>query len=257
MKLKLPNKYTTAAISLMVTSAVLISFATLSDLGDITNATFIIFGVVCAMSGIFALAFSMGEPVDPYLVGMLTGPGSINLYNLANFLGYHGHAYFLPPRVTGDTKVLQFNPVSTYDGKQGAEGGSFREKGPKGLVISPSCELVIEALKKRNAMIIPDTKEDVSQLLRETIEDTLKSAPLVSSSWSGSTVTITFHNYPYIDGCKIIARKYPECCAMSPCPVCSLCGALLTEGLDTIVTLDQCSVSSSSKDVTAVFSVLS
>ena len=151
---------------------------------------------------------------------------------------------------------MQFNPTSTYDGKEGSEKGSFRERGPAGLVTTPSCDLLTEDLMKRYALVIPDTKEKISTLIQETIEDALKFAPRVSSSWSDRMVTITFHNYQFIDGCKAIARKSPQCCAMSPCPVCSLCGALMAEGLDKIVSLDRCSVSASSRDVIAVFSVL-
>jgi hypothetical protein len=115
---------------------------------------------------------------------------------------------------------------------------------------------LIEDLKKNHALVIPDNKEELSSLIRETIEDFFKFAPGVSVQWEGSKVTITFHEYPYIDGCKVIAQKSPQCCAMSPCPVCSLCGVLIAEGLDKGVKLERCSESSSSNNVTAVFSLL-
>jgi hypothetical protein len=152
---------------------------------------------------------------------------------------------------------MQFNPILTYDGKEGSEKGSFREKGPAGLVTTPACDLLIEDLRKRYALKIPDTRENISTLIHETIEGALKFAPRVSCTWSENTVTITFHDYQYIEGCKIMAQKSPQCCTMSPCPTCSLCGALITEGLDKIVSLDRCSVSASSRDVTAVFSIVS
>jgi hypothetical protein len=115
---------------------------------------------------------------------------------------------------------------------------------------------LIEDLRKNHALAIPNTKEELTYLIRETIEDFFRFAPGVSVHWGGKEVIITFHKYPYINGCKVIAQKSPQCCAMSPCPVCSLFGALIAEGLGTIVSLDRCSVSSSSKDVTAVFSLL-
>lgn len=256
MKSIILNKYTIAGILLLAAAAVFIDIALISKPGEITTAAFVLSALVFGMTGIFTLTFSAGEPVDPHLVGILPAQGCITLYRLTNHLGMHGNAYFLPPRVTGEKKVMQFNPVSTYDGKEGSEKGSFREKGPAGLVTTPSCELLIEDLKKRYTLLIPDNRENVSLLIRETIEDVLKFAQRVSSSWSGKTVTITFHNYSYIDGCKVIAQKSPQCCGMSPCPVCSLCGALIAEGLDTVVRLDRCSVSLSAKDVTAVFSIV-
>ena len=93
-------------------------------------------------------------------------------------------------------------------------------------------------------------------LLGETIEDFFKFAPQVSVRWGENRVTITFHNYPYSDVCKILEKKSRDCCVMSPCPACSLCGALIAEGLDKVVSLDRCSVSPTSQDVSAVFSLL-
>jgi hypothetical protein len=257
MKPIILNKYSTAAILLFAVAAVFIDIALISNPGDITTAAFVISGMVCAMTGIFTLTFSAGEPVDPHLLGILPAQGSINLCRIIHHLGMDGHAYFLPPRVTGETKVMQFNPTSTYDGKQGSEKGSFREKGPAGIVSTPSCDLLIQDIRKRNNLVIPDNEENLTQLLRETIEDFYKFAPKLSARWNGNTLTITFHDYPSIDGCKVIAQGFPDCCSMSPCPMCSLCGALIAEGKDTIVTLNECSMTSSSRDVTASFTLLS
>ena len=250
------NKYSVAAILLFAAGAAYIAIALIINPGEITTSAFVIAGLVCVMTGVFTLTFSAGEPVDPRLVGLLPAQGSLNISLLTKHLGYQGNAYFLPPRVTGEATVFQFNPTSTYDGKQGSANGSFKETGPPGLVTPPSCDLLIEDLRKNHALVIPDKKEELTNLIRETIEDVFKFAPRVSVQWEGSKVTITFHEYPYIDGCKVIAQKSPQCCSMSPCPACSLCGALIAEGLDTVVSLDRCSVSSSSKDVTAVFSLL-
>jgi hypothetical protein len=256
MKPIILNKYTIAGILLLSAAVVFIDITLISNPGDITTAAFVMSALVFGMTGIFTLTFSVGEPVVPRLVGILPAQGSINLCRITHHLGIHGNAYFLPPRVTGEAKVMQFNPTSTYDGMEGSEKGSFREKGPAGLVTTPSCDLLIEDLKKRNTMVIPNNKENLSLLLSEIIEDVLKLAPRLSSSWSDNTVTITFHNYPYIGGCKVIAQKSSRCCAMSPCPACSLCGAIIAEGLDKVVILDRCTISSSSLDVTAVFSIL-
>ena len=250
------NKYSAAAILLFAAAAAFIAIALIANPGEITTAAFVIAGLVCVMTGVFTLAFSAGEPVDPRLVGLLPAQGSLNINTLTQHLGYQGNAYFLPPRVTGKATVLQFNPTSTYDRKEGSAQGSFQKTGPPGLVTPPSCDLLIEDLRKKHALVIPDKKEELSYLIREIIEDVFKIAPRVSVRWEGSRVTITFHEYSYIDGCKVIAQKSPQCCAMSPCPACSLCGALIAEGLDKVIALDQCSVSSSPKDVTAVFSLL-
>jgi len=250
------NKYSTAAILLFGVAAVFIDIALISNPKDITTAAFVISGMVCAMTGIFTLTFSAGEPLDSRLFGILPAQGSINLCRLTHYLGKHGHAYFIPPRITGESKVMQFNPISSYDGKQGAETGSFRQKGPAGLVITPSCDLLVQELRKRNALVIPDNKENLSQLLRESIEDVFKFGPRVTARWLGNSVTITFHDYPSIEGCKVIAQVSTDCCPMNPCPMCSFCGAMIAEGLDKIVTLDRCTINYATRDVTAVFSIL-
>ena len=212
--------------------------------------------MICALTGIFTFAFSGSEVPLPWLFGILRAQETLNLCSIKHHLGIQGKAYFLPPSVTGEAKVMQFNPNSTYDGKHGSEKGSFREKGPAGLVISPSCDLLIQDLRKRNALVIPDNKEGITCLLRETIEDVFMFAQRVSVSWHGERVTITLHTYPAIDGCNIIMQKSAKCCTMNPCPVCSLCGTLIAEGINKIVAFEGCSVSSSSKDISAVFSIL-
>jgi hypothetical protein len=249
------NKYSFAAILLFAAGAAYIAIALIINPGEITTSAFVIGGLVCVMIGVFTLTFSAGDPVDPWLVGILPAQGSINLCRMMHHLGIQGNAYFLPRSVTGEGKVMQFNPTPTYDGRIVFNKGLFRERGPAGIVTTPSCDLLIEDFRKRNALVIPDKEEELTCLIREIIEDFFKFAPGVSVQWEGSKVTITFHDYPYIDGCKVIAQKSPQCCAMSPCPVCSLCGALIAEGLDKVVKLDRCSVSSSSKDITAVFSI--
>ena len=113
------NKYSTAAILLFGVAAVFIDIALISNPQDITTAAFVISGMVCAMTGIFTLTFSAGEPLDSRLFGILPAQGSINLCRLTHYLGKHGHAYFLPPGVTGESKVMQFNPTIELRWKAG------------------------------------------------------------------------------------------------------------------------------------------
>ena len=256
MKLRMPDKYTIAAILLIATSAVLIWIAIATNPGNDIAAALVISSLVCAITGIFALTFSGGEPIDPGLLGILPAQGSITFCRLANHLGIKGNAYFLPRRVTGELRVMQFNPTTTYKGSEGSPKGSFRETGPSGLVTTPSCDLLIQQLRKNNDLVIPYDKEDLTRLIRETIEDVFKFTPRVSARWEGSTVTITFHGYPSINSCEVLAQASSLCCTMNPCPMCSLCGVLIAEGIDKVVTLDKCTVSLSSPDVTAFFSIL-
>jgi hypothetical protein len=257
MKVRMPDKYSIAAILLVAVAGVLIALALVTNTGESTTVALVIAGMICAITGIFTLTFTGDEPVNPRLLGILPAQGSINLSRIMHHFGIRGKAHFLPPRVTGETRVMQFNPTSTEKADIGSAPGSFRETGPPGLVTTPSSDLLIQDLKKKNALVIPDNDENITQLLRETIEDVLKLAPRVSARWSGSTVTLTFHDYPSLYGCNVIARSSPDYCAMNPCPVCSLCGVLIAEGREKVITLEKCSPGPSSKDVTAVFSIVS
>ena len=111
MKLLHLNKYSTAAILLFGVAAVFIDIALITNTGDITTAAFVISGMVCAMTGIFTLTFSAGEPVDPRLLGILPAQGSINLCCTIRIISvYPGNAYFLPPRVTGEVQGHAVQP---------------------------------------------------------------------------------------------------------------------------------------------------
>jgi hypothetical protein len=257
MKFTRLNKYTTAAIMFIAAAVILVIIAVRTNLGEFVTATFVLSGMICVMTAIFILTFSQGEPIDPRFVGFLPVQGCINLCRIGYDLGITGNAYFLPPRVTGEAKVMQFNPTLPYKGDGVSAKESFPKTGPAGVVTVPSCDPLIQDLRKRNALVIPDNKEQLIQVLRETTGEIFEFAPRVSIRWNGSTVTITFHHYRFIAGCEFIAQESPGCCARNPCPACSLCGALIAEGTDKVVTLDQCSVSSSSQDVNAVFSLIS
>jgi len=258
----MPDKYNTAALSLLAVSGLLIAIPLLFNLGDFTIAAFVMAGMVLAMVGIFTWTFSGTEPVDPQLVGILPAQGCVNFYALSHYLGIEGNAFFLPPQFTGEPRVMQFNPTTTLNGFEELSGrketapGSSGKTGRSGLVTQPSCDLLIRDLRKRNALVIPENEEEISLLLCEAVQDVLKFAQRISVKWEDDKVIITFHRYPFIYGCKKIAQEFPACCAMSPCPACSLCGALISEGSERILMLDQCSVSSLSEDVTAVFSLV-
>ena len=256
MKLHLPGRYFMAGLLLLVTAAVLIGIALLTNRGDMTSAAVVISGMVCAVTGIFILTFSGGEPIDPRLVGILPAQDLITICRIAADLGINGNACFLPPRVCGESRVMLFNPVFTYDGRNVQPGDSFPLSGPAGLVTVPPCDPLVRELTSENALVKTDSREEITRLLREAISGTFEFAPDLSVRWQDDTVTVSIHGYRFTDGCRVIARESPQCCHLHPCAVCSLCGVLIAGSLDRVVSLDQCSLDASSPDVTAVFSLL-
>lgn len=256
MKVKLFNKYSFAAILMMAAAAGLIAIALISNLSEFVTASFVISGMVCAMTGIFLITFSAGEPVDPRFVGVLPVQGCINFFRIAVQLGIKGNAYFLPARLTGETRVMQYNPSTTYS------GGSIPGKDPlldaseRGLVTIPTCDPLIQSLKKRNRLLVPENKEQVIQVIRETGGEIFELAPRVSVRWNANTITITLKKYRFIEGCRVIAREAPDSCIHSPCPVCSLFGVLIAEGMDKAVTLELCSAGPLQEDLNITWSII-
>lgn len=257
MKVRLPDKYYLAALVLLLAASIFIALPLVIYVGDTTTAACVIAGLVCVMTGSFVLIISGGEPMDPRLVGMLPAQGSLTLCSISSDIGIYGKAHFLPQRFTGDTQVMQLNPVYDYDGSSIPAGNALLKTGPQGFVTRPSCDLLIRDLKERNALVIPDQPGELTVLLSETIEDILDFASRVSVGWNGSRVTIILYNYLFIEGCQLIAQKAPQCCSKYPCPVCSLCGVLIAGGLNEVVALDQCTCVAPSRDVTITFLVKS
>ncbi len=257
-KMKVPhvNKYSAAAVLFMIAAAVFVAISLTSRLGEFITAAFVISGMVCVMMGIFMLTFSRGEPIDPEFVGLLPAEGCMNLCRISSDLGINGPAHFLPSAVTGETRVMQFNPSLPYDGSGISAKKSFPESGLKGLVTVPSCDPLILVLQKRNKLTIPDNEENLSQLLREATGEIFELASRVSTHWHSNTFTITFHRYRFIAGCKLISRQAPGCCSRHPCPACSLCGVLVAAGTGKVVTVEQCTVSTSGHDINLVLQIL-
>jgi hypothetical protein len=150
---------------------------------------------------------------------------------------------------------MLFNPVSRIRGHVQPQE-SFPSSGPAGLVTIPSCDPLIKDLEKGTPLPVMGSREEVTRLLRETVSGIFEFTPDFTASWQEKTVTVTLHDYRFIDGCQLVARESPRCCSLHPCAACSLCGVLIARGLDTVVSLDQCSPDISTNDVTAVFSLL-
>jgi hypothetical protein len=257
MKLHMPGKYFMAGLLLVATAAVLIVIALVTNRGDMTTAAVVIAGMICVVTGIFILTFSGGEPIDPRLVGLLSVQDQISICKIASDLGITGNAHFLPPVVTGEERLMIFNPLSTWQGNPARSDDSFSLSGSAGLITVPSCDPLLRDIKKRTTLPAAASEEEITRLLKETISGTFELASGVTITWQNDTVTVTLHDYRFIDGCQIVAEESPRCCIMHPCATCSLCGALIAQGKATVVSLDQCSPDLSKQEITAVFSVLS
>jgi hypothetical protein len=270
------DKYSAAMVLLLSAGVLFLAIPLFVRLGDLSNAVFVLAGLTCIMGGCFVLIFAGNEPFNPRHIGLFSPQGCMNLCRLAADYGVHGKAYFLPPHITGEARIMQFNPVSTHHWsvnlfrKASEEGTTWSEYSlpprtsgearntqglPSGLVMIPLSNPLLLELLEQNALVIPDRMDKLNVLLSETISDVFEFAPNVSTLLDGNTVTITLHDFSFINGCVLIQSEEPQCCSRYPCPVCSLCGSLITECTNKVVTLEKCSVTSPN-DVTAVFYII-
>ena len=249
------SRYFSAGFLLIAAAAVLIVIAVLTNRGDITSAALVIAALVCAIAGIFTLAFAGGEPIDPKLVALLPVQERITVCRIASDLGITGNAWFLPKRLTGEPRVMLFNPVSEYTGGNVRPEDSFPMSGPAGLVTVPAGDPLSAYLFRSAGIPWTDGEDDVTRLLKETICASFEFATDLSAHWEGDTVTVTFHEYRFTEGCRASMKESPRCCSMRPCAACSLCGAIIAESMDVPVCLERCAPASG-QGIVAVFTLL-
>jgi len=256
MNLRFPGQYFSAGLLLMAAAAVLIVVAVLTNRGDITSAALVISAMVCAVAGIFILTFAGGEPIDPKLVALLPVQERITVCRIASDLGITGNAWFLPKRLTGESRVMLFNPVSEYTGGNVRPDDSFPMSGPAGIVTVPAGDPLSSDLFRSGGLPWTDGEDDVSRLLKETVCASFEFATDLSTRWQGNTVTVTLQGYRFMDGCHLSMKESPRCCSMRPCAACSLCGALIAESMDVAACLDRCTPGAAAQEIVAVFTLL-
>jgi hypothetical protein len=251
---KFLEKYSFAVILLLTGAVLFVAIPLIFNVGDFVTALFVMAGVTFTILGVFIAIFAGNEPLDPHLVGLLPVQACLNSCRIALEKGISGKANFLPPRITGDYKVMQFNPAFKYHGEMISVRSAFTETEPYGLITVPNSDPLIQYLRTRNALIIPGKAEELVVLLSEIISQVLEFAPRVTTIWESGKVSITLHEYRFIEGCLYANSVSPDCCSRYPCPTCSLCGTLIAECTNRVVTLEQCSWSPSG-DITSVFSL--
>ena len=250
--MKFIDKYSGIVVIFLTAAMLLIAAPLVFSFDDFIMPIFIIAGIICLILGGFTLLFTGNEPADPKVIGLLPAAGSLNLHRIALDSGISGKASFLPRQLTEESKIMQFNPVSTYYGDVISTRRPFSEKEPYGFLTIPFGDPLYQLLKKKNDITIPKKVEDLNLLLSETMSDVFELSLHVTTAWETNKVTVTLHGYRLIEGCNFINDQSPGCCSYYPCPVCSLCGILIVECINKFVTLEQCSVTAN--DMSAVFS---
>jgi hypothetical protein len=251
--IKYLNKYYIVAALFFTAAVVCVGIPLIVSMNNFVAAALVISGLAYFILGSFAIIFSDNESFDRHVIALLPVQECINLCRVTANYGVYGSAYFVPTRISGEAGVMQYNPELLQSESMVLTKKTFSSGRDRGLLTVPSCDPLIQDLRTRNGLVAPEGEGELSVLLNESLSDVLEFTSGVSATWEERSVSITLHNYRFIDGCQVTRAVSPHCCTRFPCPVCSLCGSLITEGIDKVVRLEQCS-ESSPQDITAVFS---
>jgi hypothetical protein len=256
MRLSSLNQNYRAALVLVLASGILIAIAILTNSRDFTNATLVIAGLICLMTGIFFATLSGSDPLDLRYIGLLPVQGSINITRICADLGIQGNATFIPKGRDGRSRTMQLIPVAEYHGEPLPEDSFVTGTDTAGLLIEPSCAPLIHLLRQRDHLVIPPEMTELHRLVQELGVDVLDVAGRVRSTHEDDVITIILEDYRLISGCTALSQESTRCCIANPCPVCSLFATVFAEGTGKIIRLERCAPDTASHRVNAVFSIL-
>ncbi len=240
MKIPYINRDFLSSYILITAAAFLLLVVAITDRRDITSASVVISAMILFLCGIFLFTFSKKESIDDHISSLIPVQNQINFCTIISELGIMGNSWILPQNKTGKNCVMQFTPVSTYSG--GTLQGDIFVSGEEGtgILVQPTGQTLISYLRKNAGLTIPDSEEEILQLIKETGEELLEIAEKINIQKTGEGISINLDNYLLIDGCRRITAESPACCTLNPCSICSLFGMIITEGLNQAVMVERC-----------------
>jgi hypothetical protein len=253
MKVPRPDAYWAGSLACALTAILLISLAFLTNRGDLTTAALVLAGAVCIITGILLATLSRGDSMDPGIAGLLPVQGCINLSRVCADLGLKGNAFLVPGRREGGGSPMQFIPVTTFSHAPPEGEIIVSGEGAHGVLVVPSGIPLLDRIRKDTKVLLPGSVEEWVTLVRELCCEVLGIAGDVRGGRSGDCITLTLDGYRFRDGCEAMRRESPKCCTMNPCPVASLAGCLLAEGLGKVIEVRACTPSRDRQSVTLVF----
>lgn len=240
---------------LVITSAGLLLVIGITDRRDITSAAVVISAMILFLTGIFLFTLVKKGSLDNRYTSLMQVQSQINICRIASDLGIRGNAWLLPAERVDQNSVIQFIPVTSYTGGL-LEGNSFvAGSGGNGMLIPPAGAILMSDMKKKTALLIPDTIDEILILIRELSEDLLEVADTVQVQKTGNGISIVLNNYLLIEGCRAATSESPACCLMNPCPVCSLFGMIICEGTNTPIMIERCRPDTKAANVEILFTV--
>jgi len=235
-----PGRYEIGSFLLILAAGLSTAIVIWTGRQDITAAALLISAVILFLSGILLMIFSQEDSIDERFVSLLQVQGTINLCRVAADLGLQGLSCMVPKDRTGHPGVMHLIPASGYLGEL-VEGEVFvTGVGCSGMLIPPACLPLLEELKTRYHVTIPDSREELSILFHEIVVDVMEVAVNVRFDWSDTGVRIRMDGYRLLNGCRLVSKESPACCTLNPCVICSLFATGIAEGLHQPVQIERC-----------------
>ncbi|MDN7023719.1 hypothetical protein FGU65_02205 [Methanoculleus sp. FWC-SCC1] len=209
-----------------------------TEVGDTTRATLSLAGIACLVGGAFAVTLGRDNPVNPELASCLA---SSYTYTYAasqacTGLNAEGNAFFIPP----DREVRQFVP---------ADGGGLppdisltADRSGHGILLPPTAAPLLKHLEENHALALPSEKSQIFVALKEILTDTLEVADQVTGRQVSDRVFVDIIGYRLFSGCAVARAEKPECCTISPCPICSLVACAFAKGMGKVTTIDRVTI---------------
>jgi hypothetical protein len=251
------NDYQMAGLILLGFAAVITTIGMLTNRGDITSATLILAGISSFVAGVLALTLFRGDPLDADLVSMLPVQGTLNLYRFSADLGAAGRATFIRPTRGDLPKVMQYIPAEEPSALAIDSDYTFLtgEKG-SGLLITPNGYPFLEYLRQQQGLVVPRDESDLFEAIREVYETGLDVAEKAVCRRDGDAITLTLSGFRLAPACAVVRQAAPQACMTIACPICSLCGCLVAEGLGGAWVIDRVRADPENGSVQTTFSPL-
>ncbi|NLV27979.1 MAG: hypothetical protein GXY48_12585 [Methanomicrobiales archaeon] len=250
---KFDDKNLISTLILVIAAIILLLLAYMTKRNDLITAMVIVSAIILFLTAIFLYSFSTEDLLSSELLSLLHVQGTINLCRIATDLGIMGQAVFIPESYGMNDKTMQFLPVTEYK-KGNLSGDSFVSgSAGTGLLMHPQGKPLKDYLTSHSSLKIPHDENEIFSLIKETGVEILELADKINVSKTGEGYTITFLNFQLFSGCQAIQNESPACCLINPCPICSLFGVILAEGLNKPITLEHCTLEKSKKKIEILY----
>jgi hypothetical protein len=237
------------SLLLVVAAAGLLVLAAVAGRGDITTATLVLAGAGCFIAGVFLLALSKGEPLDPEIAALLPAQGTIGIATLCADLGVQGNARFVPT----DGTVIEVIPVSgTLPENLDADYSYITADGGCAVRLVPTCAPLLARLQEKHALEVPEEDEGLLACMTEVCDDLLEVAGKTEAKRDGENIVVTLADYRLIPGCRAVRAASPKCCTMVGCPVCSLLAAIAALGTGQPIKIEHAAVDEKKKTLRVI-----